>query len=221
MVPVKIRGFPVSVMNMVSRIVDKMASVLIAQIAKLNLRSSGVEMGASITLLGRPIVSQASGSKIQIGDRVVLCSDSTKTALGVNHPVVLRTLSPQARIVIGNDVGMSGGTICAAQSVTIGAGTLIGANVTIADTDFHPLAPVERRYSRADVAVAPVVIEENVFIGTDCLILKGVHIGENSVIGAGSVVTKSIPANVIAAGNPCHVVKPLVGEFAASASVAS
>jgi acetyltransferase-like isoleucine patch superfamily enzyme len=199
-------------MKLILRIIDKLVSVLIAQIAKLNLRFAGVGMGAHIVLLGCPIVSRVRNSVIHIGDRVVLCSVSTKTALGVNHPVVLRTLSPQAQIIIGNDVGMSGGTICAARAVSIGAGTLIGANVTIVDTDFHPVAPENRRYSREDVAVAPVMIEENVFIGTDCLILKGVVIGANSVIGAGSVVTKSIPANVIAAGNPCRMVKPLAGE---------
>jgi acetyltransferase-like isoleucine patch superfamily enzyme len=208
-------------MNMISRIIDKIASALIAKIAKLSLRCLGVEVGANITLWGRPIVSRIRGSTIQIGDRVVLCSISTKTALGVNHPVVLKTLSPKARIVIGDDVGMSGGTICSAQSVTIGEGTLLGANVVIADTDFHPIASQGRRYSRADVAISPVTIHENVFIGMNSLIMKGVVIGANSIIGAGSVVTKSIPANVIAAGNPCRVVKPLAGEFASSVSVAS
>ena len=208
-------------MKIISRIIDKIASTLAARIAKLSLRSSGVEVGANVTLWGRPIVSRVQGSTIQIGNRVVLCSVSTKTALGVNHPVVLRTLSPGPKIVIGNDVGMSGGAICSAQSVTIGEGTLLGANVVIADTDFHPIVPEGRRYSHADVAVAPVTIQENVFIGMNSLILKGVVIGANSVIGAGSVVTKSIPANVIAAGNPCRVLKPLVEEFAPSALVAS
>jgi acetyltransferase-like isoleucine patch superfamily enzyme len=201
---------------MVSRVIDKIVFALMAQIANLNLRSAGVKTGGRITLWGRPIISRAPGSTIEIGDRVVLCSDSRKTALGVNHAVVLRTLSPQARIIIGDDVGISGGTICAAQSVTIGAGSLLGANVTIADTDFHPSAAKERRYSRADVAVAPVAIRENVFIGTNCLILKGVEIGANSVIGAGSVVTRSIPSNVIAAGNPCRVVRPQIEESVAS-----
>ena len=171
------------------------------------MRRSGVQMGKGIVLWGCPIVSRAAGSTIQIGDRVVLCSRSPMTALGVSHPVILRTMSQGARIVIGNDVGMSGGTICAAQSVTIGEGALLGANVTIADTDFHPTASTARRYSRKDVAIAPIQIEENVFVGTGCFVLKGVTIGANSIIGAGSVVTKSIPANVIAAGNPCRPVK--------------
>jgi acetyltransferase-like isoleucine patch superfamily enzyme len=123
--------------------------------------------------------------------------------------VVLRTFSHNAKIVIGDDVGISGGTICAAEEVTIGEGTLLGANVTIVDTDFHPIASLNRRYDNHDVATAPVTIGRNVFLGTNSMVLKGVTIGDNSVVGAGSVVTKNIPDSVIAGGNPCRVLRPI------------
>jgi acetyltransferase-like isoleucine patch superfamily enzyme len=151
----------------------------------------------------------AQKSKIIIGNRVVLCSLSRYTALGVNHPIVLRTLKPNARIEIGDDVGISGGSICAAEAITIGPCTLFGANVTVVDTNFHPLTAANRRYSSEGVTSAPVVIGRNVFVGTGAVILQGVHIGDNTVIGAGSVVTHDIPANVIAAGNPCKVLRPV------------
>jgi maltose O-acetyltransferase len=78
------------------------------------------------------------------------------------------------------------------------------------DTDFHPLSPVNRISAKAeDASCAPVFIGRNVFVGANSLILKGVTIGDNSVIGAGSVVTSSIPENVIAAGNPCRVIRAL------------
>lgn len=168
------------------------------------MRNVVVELGKGVAFLGSPIISMAKGSSIHIEDGAMLTSTSQFTALGVNHPVILRTLRPGAKIEIGNDVGMSGVTICAAQSVRIGKQCLFGANVLIADTDFHALAPQGRRYNNheADIATAPIIIGENVFIGTGSIILKGVEIGENSVIGAGSVVSKSVPANVIAAGNP-------------------
>jgi acetyltransferase-like isoleucine patch superfamily enzyme len=130
----------------------------------------------------------------------------------VNHPVVLRTLRPGASIRIGAHVGISGGSICAADTVTIGDGTLLGANVTVADTDFHPINPHKRQESGQHGASAAVAIGRNVFIGTNSIILKGVHIGDNAVIGAGSVVTKSIPADVIAAGNPCRPIRSLTSE---------
>lgn len=175
------------------------------------LRASGVEVGEKVRLLGRPIVSLAQGSRIRIGARCVLCSDSQFTALGVNHPVVLRTLRLGAQIVVGEDTGMSGGSICAASSIRIGSGCLIGANVTLTDTDFHAINPVNRRSNNNpdEIAVAPIVIEDNVFIGADVFILKGVTIGKNSVIGAASVVTHDVPENSIAVGNPARVVKKI------------
>lgn len=174
-----------------------------------SLRAAGVEMGENVQIQGWPIVSLAEDSHIRIGARCVLCSDSQVNALGVNHPVVLRTMRPGAEIVIGEDTGMSGGSICAAGSIRIGAGCLIGANVTLADSDFHAIRPANRRYNRNpdEIAVAPIVIEDNVFIGADAFVLKGVTIGKNSVIGAGAVVTRDIPPNAIAAGNPANVIK--------------
>ncbi|OZA26039.1 MAG: hypothetical protein B7X93_10570 [Hydrogenophilales bacterium 17-61-9] len=173
------------------------------------LRAAGVEIAEKVQMQGRPIVSLASGSRIQIGARCVLCSDSKITALGINHPVVLRTMRPGAEIVIGGDTGISGGSICAAVSIRIGTGCMLGANVTLADTDFHMINPINRRYNRNPdkIAVRPIVIADNVFIGANVFVLKGVTIGKNSVIGAGSVVTRDIPENAIAAGNPAKVIK--------------
>jgi acetyltransferase-like isoleucine patch superfamily enzyme len=112
---------------------------------------------------------------------------------------------------IGADTGISGASICAAVSVKIGQKVLIGANVTIADTDFHAINPAGRRHNKNhdEIASRPVLIGDNVFIGAGSYILKGVTIGENSIIGANSVVAKSIPANVIAAGNPAKIVKEI------------
>jgi acetyltransferase-like isoleucine patch superfamily enzyme len=176
----------------------------------LRLSCSRVTLGGSVSAFGMPVVSMCPGSECYIGEGSRLISVSFATALGVNHPVVLRTLRPEARIRIGARVGMSGGTICASKLVAIGDDTLLGANVTIADTDFHSPNP-DRRASRSeeDVVVAGVTIGKKVFVGTNAIILKGVSIGDNSVIGAGSVVTKSIPANVVAAGNPCRPIKSL------------
>lgn len=108
---------------------------------------------------------------------------------------------------------MTGGTICAEESITIGDHVWVGGNSTITDTDFHPLHLAERLAHPLDGATAPVVIEDGVFIGMQSLILKGVTIGAHSVIGAGSVVVHDIPAGVIAAGNPARVIRPLNPEL--------
>ncbi|WP_298435379.1 acyltransferase [Geobacter sp.] len=173
------------------------------------VRRKGVEIGSGTTFYGTPIISMVEGSKIIINERASLCSVSEFTALGVNHPVVLRTMRPGAMIEVGAETGVSGATICAAGHVKIGKQCMFGANVVIADTDFHAMKPENRRYNsnHEDIAVAPVFVEDNVFLGTGVIVLKGSTIGENTIVGAGSVVVGNIPANSIAAGNPARVIR--------------
>ena len=143
-----------------------------------------------------------------IGQGASLVSKTSRNPLGVNHRLVIRTLLPGAEVIIGAGTGISGGSICAATSVRIGAGCLLGANVTVVDTDFHPIHSATR--STAPIpATRPrdaIAIGDNVFIGTGATILKGVSIGDNSVIGAGAVVTRSCEPMTILAGNPARTV---------------
>lgn len=178
----------------------------------MRIRQLGVDVSPTASFLGMPIVSMAPESRIRVGERVSLCSNSAHTALGVNHAVVLRTLRPGAVIEIGEDTGMSGTSICAATYISIGRGCLIGANVTITDTDFHAIKPENRRYNIRfeDIATKPVRIGNNVFLGVGVIVLKGVTIGDNAVIGAGALVVNDIPSNFVATGNPARAVRSLV-----------
>ena len=175
------------------------------------LRWHGVECGPGLIAYGLPFVARVAGSRIALGTRVALCSSTRANPLGVNHRIVLRTLAPGSEIVIGDDTGLSGASICAARSVTIGQCCLLGANVTVTDYDFHALGPANRRYTteRDAIGCAPVVIEDNVWLGLNVIVLKGVHIGANSVVAAGSVVTGSLPANCVAGGVPAKVLRML------------
>lgn len=183
----------------------------LSAISKSRLRYLGVEIEEGVTLLGRPIVGLERDSKISIGSRSLLISRSSRTALGVSSRVVLRTLRPGATIRIGSDAGISGASICAATFISIGDRVLLGADVVLADTDFHPVNTLPRRYAplpdpQPDDGIR---IEDDVFVGARSIILKGSVIGEGSVIGAGSVVRGEIPKGVVAAGNPCLVIRPL------------
>ena len=110
-------------------------------------------------------------------------------------------------IEIGNQVGISGTTIYAREKISIGDNTLIGANTKIFDNDFHPLDVDARNNNQFDkLVLKPVEIGQNVFIGCNCIITKGTKIGDNCVIGAGSVVHGEFPDNVVIAGNPARII---------------
>lgn len=164
----------------------------------------GVKLGKEVKFIGFPFTSRARFSEIIIGDNCKFNSSKHSIPIGLFKPCSFATIKKGARILIGKNSGATGTSIIAAKSITIGNNVLIGANCTIFDNDFHNIDPKMR--SSDNIAEKPVVIQDNVFIGFDCQILKGVTIGENAVIGAGSVVISNIPPNSIAIGNPCKVI---------------
>jgi acetyltransferase-like isoleucine patch superfamily enzyme len=152
--------------------------------------------------LTRPWGLEIIGPNICIGNHVHINS-------APGHPTKLCTWKAGddwGRVTLGDYVLISPGTqIISSRDISIGANTMIASGVYISDSDWHGT------YDRLREAGAarPIVIEENVWIGVRAIVGKGVTIGRNSIVGAGSVVTKDIPANVIAAGNPATVKREL------------
>ena len=107
---------------------------------------------------------------------------------------------------------MTGVSICSATRIDIGANVYIGGGVSIWDTDFHPIKWSERERNPSDGLSLPIRIGNNVFIGANSIILKGVQIGDGAVIGAGSVVSKNVGCNEVYAGNPAVKIKQLDNE---------
>jgi acetyltransferase-like isoleucine patch superfamily enzyme len=196
-----------SLMQLARAIKNALQSVLSAMVG-WKLRLLGVRLGRQIFFNGAPIVSGAGFGRICIGDGVVLISRSVGTWLGVRSRVVLRLLAQGAELSIGEDCALSGTVICSAVSVRIGKRCLVGADVMIFDTDFHNRQPEGRRFAVSDWPniSKPVVIGDDIFIGTRAIVMKGVTIGDGSIVGAGSVVTSDIPPRSIAAGVPARVV---------------
>ena len=122
----------------------------------------------------------------------------------IQQPIIL---ARGKTVTIGNGTWINSGlTLIDDYKINIGEGCIIATNVTIA-TCGHPIDPEVR--AKGAMYAFPVNIGNNVWIGANVTILPGVTIGDNSVIGAGSVVTKDVPANVVAAGNPCRVLREI------------
>lgn len=173
-------------------------------------RKKGVIWGKDMTVIGK--VSIIGHGKITIGKNFMMTSGEHINPISANLQGSFFTDSPNAKIKIGDNVGMSSTRIWIHDSLTIGNNVKIGGGVLLIDTDCHPINYNVRRTSNEGTLSAPIVIEDDVWIGAQSIILKGVTIGAHSIIGAGSVVTKNIPANCIAAGNPCKVIKKLDNE---------
>jgi acetyltransferase-like isoleucine patch superfamily enzyme len=131
---------------------------------------------------------------------------STSFYTGYCH---LEASTQDSAIEIGDGVQINNNAFIKSEGpgIRIGARALLGSEVTIYDSDFHDLRPDRRRNGRPNMAA--VELAENVFIGDRVMILKGVRIGANSVVGAGSIVTSSIPEGTIAAGNPARAIKAI------------
>jgi acetyltransferase-like isoleucine patch superfamily enzyme len=177
--------------------------------ARILFAANNISWGKGWRLYGIPVVQKHRQSTMCFGSGLQLRSLGRSNPLGINHPVFLATLHQNARLEIGEGFAMSGGSICVAEKVRIGNRVALGANSIIADTDFHPLDLSIRQQSPQQAKTAPVFIEDDVFIGMNSIILKGVTIGRGSVIGAGSVVTKDVPPQVIVAGNPARIIREI------------
>ena len=177
----------------------------------LMLKLQHIPYGKGCRFFGLPVIVKAGGGNIRIGSRLTLASSFLSNMIGLWQRSVIIARNGGS-VEIGDDVSMSGVTIYAFRHIEIGDHTIIGANTKIFDSDFHPIDPQIRLVNEDDkqhTAMKETIIGKNVFIGCNALILKGVRIGDNAVIGAGSVVTRDVPENCIAAGNPAVVIKEM------------
>jgi len=157
-------------------------------------------LGRGCTFM-RPWYVEIFGPRISIGDHATIIA----TADGRVRLSVWSNLEGEGRIRIGHSALICPGVrIQSAAAVVIGDDCMLASRVYLTDADWHGV------YDRLAMGPsAPVTIEDNVWLGDGAVVCKGVTIGCNSIVGAGSVVVRDIPANVVAAGNPAQVVKTL------------
>lgn len=166
----------------------------------------------SVFFRGRCYLSISSTSRVSIG-RNFCCNSGHGYGIETYSSKIY--VAPGATLSIGDNTGISSATISCQNRVQIGSNVNVGGGTTIMDTNFHSLdwaLRADRQKDSLGIKTAPVVINDYAFIGARCIIGKGVTIGEKTIIAAGSVVVKDIPANCIAGGNPCKVIKFLKNE---------
>lgn len=149
--------------------------------------------GSNLTVLGPCAVSSA--GRLAVGDGL--------TIRAREYNVVEITCGRDAKLTIGNKVFLNQGVrIACTTEISIGDNALIADECVILDSDYHGMAGAQTKSG-------PVNIESDVWLGTRVIVLRGVNIGQGSVVGAGSVVTRSLPPNVFAAGVPARVIRKI------------
>jgi acetyltransferase-like isoleucine patch superfamily enzyme len=179
----------------------------IGSLWRMEAQFRGAQFSGKARFEGRPIITLTRGSRMNFGAGVSLNSATRANPLGCFQPCVLRTLSSDAELILGDNVGLSGAVVCAGRSIRIGRGTIAGSGAMIIDNDFHALEGDQWRDEYV-LNARPVEIGEFVFIGSRAIILKGVRIGDRARIGAGAVVSRDVPAGCLAAGNPAEIFQP-------------
>lgn len=176
---------------------------------RLLLRWSGAVLGAKSQMFNKIYFCRDRESECVIGDNFVFYSGDCLNPLTRNLCGCIYQ-EKGSYIKIGDNVGFSSVCIRSTIGIEIGDNVKLGGGVVILDTDAHSLDYKLRKIpsqDKANAACSPILIKNDVLIGAYSIILKGVTIGEGSVIGSGSIVTKDIPSHCIAAGNPCKVIK--------------
>ena len=193
----------------VDQISDRLANAWWTLYARGQMRAHGVrQVGQGFQASGYLHVLCRRNNSIVIGSHVKLVSRFRSNLVGLTNPMLLDTRFG-GRITIGDYSGLSGVVLSSRSSITIGNYVKIGGNVRIFDHDFHALNWEDRRHGSSDrekAGTAPVIIGNDVFIGTNAMILKGTEIGDRCIVAAGAVLAgKKIPPNSLVAGNPAQI----------------
>lgn len=195
------------------RLVRSVIRFLMSKVVTIYLLLWGVKVGKNLSAYSLPLCRRRGSAKIEIGDNVVILNKLSENPAGITHPTVLAAALPGAHLKIGNNVSMSGVILYCTKEIIIDDHVGFGAGAKVYDTDFHTVNALKRREGKIeDVKRASVHICQDVWIGSNATILKGVTIGARAVVGTNAVVTKDVPSDVIVAGVPAKVVKKIKNE---------
>ena len=192
-------------------ILFRVSSFFSTRLTRIKLSINGVAFRRDLKSYGTPIVNVKIGGRFTIGRKFII-NNGTETSITGQQARCLFWVSKNATLEIGDNVGMNSTSIGCFRQIRIGSNVRIGGGTTIYDTNFHSLNMQERTSDPEvldNVKTAAIEIKDGAFIGAKCLISKGVTVGINAVVAAGSVVVCDIPDNEIWGGNPAKFIKRL------------
>jgi acetyltransferase-like isoleucine patch superfamily enzyme len=183
---------------------------IMSKMVRTYLRMHGVQLSKKLRIYSFPLCRKHLYATIKIGSNVTIFNKLSENPAGISHRSVLVASKPGAKLIVGDNVGVSGVILNCTKEIVIEDFVYLGAGVMVYDTDFHPIVFSDRCIKdKSKIKSAPVRICKGAWIGARTIILKGVTIGPRAVVGAGSVVTRDIPADCIAAGVPARFIKPI------------
>jgi len=170
-------------------------------------RYPGIEIGRDVTIGTAVTLKATDGGRIVLGDRVSISKGAVLVA-------------KRGRLLVGPDGFIGEGAVLVARELLeVGADALIAEHVTVRDQD-HGMRDPDRPMRSQEYTTAPIVIGDDVWLGSKSVVLKGVSIGRGAVVGAGAVVTRSLPSGVVAVGVPARVIGSRLGGEALTATAA-
>lgn len=179
------------------------------RIGRFKMTAYGILFGKNLMIQGNIYIKIGINSVVKIGDDCFFKSGRGINPLSRNIKSEI-SVEDGANLIIGNNCGFSSVCLWAHELIKIGNNVNIGADTILMDSDAHSLSYKDRHDAKIDFKNkknVPIIIDDDVLIGTRCIILKGVHIGARSIIGSGSIVVRNIPSDCIAAGNPAKMIK--------------
>jgi len=200
--------FPIVLPIVLDRIWRKVTMVWYKLRSPLLAWMWGMRYGKAVLFQGKTIIRTRRVGEILLGDHVVFNSQALTNLVGLMGANVLDT-SGGGRIIVGDHSGFSSTVISSRAEIQIGCRVKVGGNVRIFDHDFHSVDAKIRCSpdDRLHINTAPVTIEDDVFVGTNAVILKGTKIGARSIVAAGSVVFGlQIPPDSLVKGNPAQII---------------
>lgn len=204
-------AFPINILVIYDRVLTKIFLFFSTLRVKIILSFFRCNYGKNFRVDGKTIIRVHKKGALYFGDNVEINSRFMANLVGMTNPTVFQCIG-NGSIIIGDNSGCSSTIFSSRSTIKIGRNVKIGGNVRIFDHDYHPLDYKERKNPfshETENQSSPVIIGDDVFIGTNAIILKGVTIGDRSVIGAGAVVSiKNIPPDSLITGNPAKI-RPL------------